>query len=72
MSGIDIKCPHCEMWLTDCPDLKPTITETNYGFILKCGGCDLHSYWNCILYPLPTSSDHTGRPGGKGEACAIL
>jgi len=62
MSTVDVKCPHCNAWLTDCPDLKPTITHTDYGFILKCGHCDLHSYWNCTLAPVPLQCDHHGSP----------
>jgi hypothetical protein len=61
MSGVDVKCPHCDMWLTDNPDKKPYAQRTDYGFILQCGNCLLHSYWNCIVAPVPLECDHTGK-----------
>lgn len=68
--GVDVKCPHCETWHTESWKTnkdKIVVTQTSYGFILKCGTCLLHSYWNCEIIPAPLQCDHTGTLISPGE-----
>lgn len=58
-SGVDVKCPHCDKWLSEGKDWHHI--PTDFGFAYQCHECKMYSYWDTIHLPAPVECDHTGK-----------